>query len=110
MDGDTIEVLQTQHPEPTRLSGINCLEKGQTFGKNAQHAMSAPVFGKEVTLEAFGKDDYHRALAEASLPNGTNVNHELVKDDRCWWCPKYAPADTELEKLETDARFGQRGL
>ena len=31
-----------------------------------------------------------------------------IKDG--WWYRKYAPVDTELEKLETDARFGQRGF
>ena len=28
LDGDTIEVLHTQHPERIRLNGIDCPEKG----------------------------------------------------------------------------------
>ena len=32
-DGDTIEVLHNNHPERIRLNGIDCPEKGQTFGK-----------------------------------------------------------------------------
>jgi endonuclease YncB( thermonuclease family) len=36
LDGDTIEVLHNQHPERIRLSGIDCPEKGQAFGKRAK--------------------------------------------------------------------------
>jgi micrococcal nuclease len=32
LDGDTIEVLHNTHPEPVRLSGIDCSEKGQAYG------------------------------------------------------------------------------
>jgi micrococcal nuclease len=44
------------------------------------------------------------------LPDGTNVNHELVKDGWCWWYPKYAPGDAELEKPETEAQETSKGL
>ena len=39
-----------------------------------------------------------------------NINHELVKDGWCWWYRKYAPGDTELEKLEKNARDAKKGL
>jgi endonuclease YncB( thermonuclease family) len=54
------------------------------------------VFGKEITLETHGKDKYERTLADVLLPDGTNVNHSLVKDGWCWWYRKYAPRDTVL--------------
>ena len=85
LDGDTIEVLHNQHPERIRLSGIDCPEKGQAYGQKAKHAASALVFGKEVTLQTHGKDKYGRTLADVLLPDGTNVNHELVKDGSCRW-------------------------
>jgi endonuclease YncB( thermonuclease family) len=44
------------------------------------------------------------------LSDGTNVNHELVKDGWCWWYRKYAPENTELESLEKDAREAKKGL
>ena len=76
LDGDTIEVLHNQHPERIRLSGIDCPEKGQAFGKRAKQAASALVFGKEVTLQTHGHDKYGRTLADVLLPDGTNVNHD----------------------------------
>lgn len=50
LDGDTLEVLNGHHAERIRLSGIDCPEKGQTYGKKAKQAASALVFGKNVTL------------------------------------------------------------
>ncbi len=34
------------------------------------------------------------------LPDGTNVNHALIKDGWCWWYRKYAPGDAVLEELQ----------
>lgn len=110
LDGDTIEVLHDQHPERIRLSGIDCPEKGQAYGQKAKQATSAIIFGKEVTLETHGKDKYGRTIAEVLLSNGTNVNHDLVKEGWCWWYRKYAPSDTELEQLEKEARDAKKGL
>jgi micrococcal nuclease len=110
LDGDTIEVLHNTHPERIRLSGIDCPEKGQAFGNKAKQAAPALVFGKDVILHTHGQDKYKRTLADVFLPDGTNVNHELVKQGWCWWYRKYAPVDTVLEGLETEAREAKKGL
>lgn len=104
LDGDTIEVLHNTHPERIRLSGIDCPEKGQAFGNRAKQATSALVFGRDVILQTHGLDKYGRTLADVFLRDGTHVNHELVKDDWCWWYRKYVPWDTTLEGLEKAAR------
>ena len=57
-------------------------------------------------LQTHGQDKYGRTLADVLLRDGTNVNQELVKAGWCWWYRKYAPEDTELEKLEKDAQKG----
>jgi endonuclease YncB( thermonuclease family) len=44
------------------------------------------------------------------LPDGTNVNHQLVKAGWCWWYRKYAPGDTVLEGLGKEAREARKGL
>jgi len=110
LDGDTIEVLHNQHPERIRLSGIDCPEKGQAFGQKAKQAASALAFGKNVTIQTHGKDKYKRTLGDVILPDGTNVNQELVKQGWCWWYKKYAPGDTVLEGLEKAARESRKGL
>ena len=110
LDGDTIEVLHNMHPERIRLSGIDCPEKGQAFGTRAKQALSALAFGRDVMLDTHGQDKYNRTLADVILRDGTNVNHELVKEGWCWWYRKYAPGDTVLEGLERDAREAKKGL
>lgn len=110
IDGDTIDVLHDGHAERIRFHGIDCPEKKQAYGHKAKEAASELVFGKEVTLQSHGKDKYGRTIAEVLLPDGTNVNRELVKEGWCWWYRKYAPADTVLEGLEKEAREGGKGL
>ena len=68
------------------------------------------MFGRELTLETFGNDNYGRTLANVLLPDGTHINHTLVKDRWCWWYRKYAPGNNELEQLEKDAQKAMKGL
>jgi micrococcal nuclease len=51
-----------------------------------------------------------RTLADVPLPDGTNVNHKLVKEGWCWLYRKYAPGDAVLEGLEKEAREARKGL
>ena len=57
-----------------------------------------------------GRDKYTRTIGNVILPDGTHVNHTLVKEGWCWSYRKYAPLDTELEKLEKEARDAKKGL
>ena len=96
LDGDTIEVLHNRRPERIRLSGIDCPEKGQAYGKKAKQAASGLAFGKNITIQTHGQDKYRRTLADVLLPDGTHVNHTLSKtvgvggigsmrrEIRCW--------------------------
>jgi len=110
LDGDTLDILHKRHPERIRLSGIDCPEKGQSYGHQAKQATSAMVLGKEVLLQTHGRDRSGRILAEVRLPDGTDVNHTLVKNGWCWWYREYAPRNTELAGLEKRAREAKQGL
>jgi len=110
IDGDTLEVLHNHHAERIRLSGIDCPEKGQAYGKRAKEAASDLAFGKDVTIQTHGHDKYKRTLGDVILPDGINVNQELVKQGWCWWYRRYAPGNTELEGLEKTARETKKGL
>ena len=92
------------------LNASDYSEKGQSDGKRAKQAASDLVYGKEITLQTHGQDMYRRTLGDVFLSDGTNVNQELVKQGWCWLYRKYAPLDTELEKLEKDARDAKKGL
>jgi micrococcal nuclease len=55
-------------------------------------------------------DRYGRTVADLILPDGRNLNREIVKAGFAWWYRKYAPRDREIEALESDARAAKRGL
>ena len=102
LDGDTMEVFHNNHAERIRLHGIDCPEKGQAYGTKAKQATSELVFGKAVNLHTHGKDKYGRTIADVLLPDGTNVNQQLVKDGWCWWFQKHAPKDFALQQSEQE--------
>ena len=65
---------------------------------------------REVTLQTYGHNKYKSTIGDMILSDGMNLNQELTKQGWCWWYRKYAPLDTELEKLEKDARDAKKGL
>jgi micrococcal nuclease len=109
-DGDTIKVMHDGAPEKIRLAGIDCPEKKQAFGTQAKKHTGDLCFQKQVTVIPHGHDRYSRTIADITLPNGKNLNAQLVEDGFAWWYRKYAPTDKNLEKLETQARNQKRGL
>ena len=61
-------------------------------------------------LKTHGKDKYGRTIADVLLPDGTNVNQQLVKEGWCWWYQKHAPNDRALEQSQQEAKQAKRGL
>ena len=110
LEGDTFEVLHNHHSERIRLNGIDCPEKGQPYGLFAEHVASDLVFRKQVTLQTHGLDEYGSTIGDVILPDGMNLNQELVRQGLCWWYRPYAPDDKVLEGLETKAREAKKGL
>jgi endonuclease YncB( thermonuclease family) len=75
-----------------------------------QEAVPVVPQAKDFILQTHGLDKYKRTLADVLLPDGTNVNHTLIKNGWCWWYRKYAPRNRELERLEKHAREAKTGL
>lgn len=84
-DGDTIKVMHDGRPEKIRLFGIDCPEKGQAFGNKAKQFSSELAFGKTVTVQEHGLDKYGRTIGVVILPDGRNLNRELVAAGLAWW-------------------------
>jgi micrococcal nuclease len=55
-------------------------------------------------------DQYKRTVADVLLPDGMNLNQELVKRGWCWWYRKYAPGEMVLERLGKEMREARKGL
>lgn len=110
LDGDTLEVIHNHHSEQIRLKGIDCPENGQAYGLIAGHVASDLVFRKQVTLQTHGLDEDGNTIGDLILPDGMNLNQELVRQGLCWWYRSSAPGDTVLEGLEKKARETRKGL
>lgn len=55
-------------------------------------------------------DRYQRTEAEIILPDGRNLNRELVRAGLAWWYQHYARRELILGDLEQEARAARRGL
>jgi micrococcal nuclease len=97
-------------PRYRKFCPTPALNVSASVASTAKQAASALVFGRDVVLQTHGQDKYGRTLADVVLRDGTNVNHELVKNGWCWWYRKYASSNFELESLEKDARDAKKGL
>ena len=93
-----------------RLLGIDCPESKQPFGTRAKQFTGDLSFGKVVTVRVRDVDRYRRTVAEIILPDGRNLNQELVRAGFAWWYRRYARHETILQDLEREARAGRRGL
>jgi endonuclease YncB( thermonuclease family) len=108
-DGDTITVLRNGRHEALRLHGIDAPEKGQAFGERAKQFTSGRAFAKSVVVRVMGRDRYGRTIGDVFLPDGRNLNQELVRAGYAWWYRRYS-ADRRLAALEAEARAARRGL
>lgn len=109
-DGDTIKVIHGSQTVKIRLSGIDCPEKKQPFGNRAKQFTSHLAFGQMITVKVRTKGKHGRTVADVILPDGRNLNHEIVRAGLAWWYRRYAPDDRTLKALEAEAKSDKRGL
>jgi endonuclease YncB( thermonuclease family) len=109
LDGDTADVLHDNKPERIRFNGIDAPETGMPHGQKAKQFVLDMAAQKVVTVEVFGTDKYGRTIGDIILPDGKNLNREIVKAGYAWWYRKYS-TDASLGDLEAEARNAKKGL
>jgi len=109
-DGDTLTVLDGRSQIKIRLDGIDAPEKSQAFGDVAKKRTSELAFAKVVKVTPTAKDRYGRTIATVTLPDGTELNSELVRVGYAWWYEKYAPHSSKLMNLQALAKEKKLGL
>ncbi len=117
VDGDTIVVeCRTDagvEVDVVRLYGVDCPEprRGgkQDYSDEAKAFTESMVLNRVVEVDLAGnKFDQHGRPIVVVTANGKSLNHELVKEGLAWWWP--ARKDTELERLQNEARAARKGL
>lgn len=107
-DGDTITVLVERREVRVRLAGIDAPERGQAHGSAARRALALRVAGRDVEVDARGRDGYGRTLGVVRA-GALDVNRAQVADGWAWVFRRYAD-DAALVALEDEARRARRGL
>jgi micrococcal nuclease len=110
-DGDSLNIVRDGgRSEKAILYGVDCPEMGQEFGQEARAFTDGACFKKEVKVDEVGKDAKGRIIAWIYLPDGTNLNQQLVERGLAWWSDKFAPNDKTLKDLHTAAKAKKIGL
>jgi micrococcal nuclease len=109
-DGDTLAARCGDRKVRVRLAGIDSPEKDQASGPAARRLTMDLALGKTVAVIEEDIDRYGRIVATVILPDGRNLNYEIVAAGWAWWYRKYYPYDSALRSTEADARKQRRGL
>ena len=109
-DGDTLVVLRDKQQVRVRLHGIDSPERAQPYGTRARQFTGELAHQRDVTVVVRDYDRYGRVVAEIILPDGRNLNYEIVRAGFAWGYRQYARGDGDLERLEREARDARRGL
>jgi endonuclease YncB( thermonuclease family) len=119
IDGDTIVVLLDGKEETVRLLGVDTAESRhplkpvEYFSPEATAFLSTLVQDKKVWLEydKQRRGKYGRLLAYVRLPNGTDVNAEIIREGYGFAYLKYPfKRMGEYRELGTRARLEGQGL
>ncbi len=109
LDGDTIEVLQDNHPVRIRLLNIDAPEKKQPFGRWSGEQLKALIAAQPVTVTYDQTDRYGRVLGRVVASDGTEANRYMVQQGAAWVYSHYN-TDNALPAMQRVAQEQKRGL
>ena len=107
-DGDTITVRTAAETLKVRVAGVDCPEVGQPWSSRAKQFTSQLVFGKTVTVEPHGADQYGRTIGRV-LVDSRDLSEELLRAGMAWRY-EVGSADQRLIDAERSARQSRAGL
>ena len=108
-DGDTLTILVSRKQFKIRLLDIDAPERKQPFGTRARQSLADMCAGKEARIAWQAKDRYGRTLGRVNCL-GLDANAEQVRRGMAWVFERYAPKDSFLYAVQTEAQNAKRGL
>ncbi len=110
VDGDTYDLLTADKIKiRIRMDGIDAPERSMAFYKVSKNYLGVLCLNKTVKIVKTDTDRYGRIVAFTYLENGKELGHEMIKAGMAWHFKKYNK-DSDLAKLELEARKAKRGL
>lgn len=102
-DGDTVTIITDNNERVRiRLYGIDAPEKGQDFANKSREYLNDLCYGKRVSIDKKGVDQYNRVLGVIYIGD-LNLNQEMVRTGLAWYYD-YFVKDPHMEELEQIAR------
>ena len=109
IDGDTYDILIEGIQTRIRMDGIDAPERGQAYSQVSKDYLGRLCDGQTVRLEVKSKDRYGRTVARSYLAGNREVGAEMIRAGMAWHYKKYSD-DSELARLEVEARQARKGL
>lgn len=110
-DGDTITVLHNGQQKEIRLYGIDCPEKGQSYGEQAKALTATLVAGRNIEVEQKDIDRYGRVVGLVKV-DGQNLSELIIQNGFAWVFTKYCKEKycADWMKLEGIAKQQKKGM
>ncbi|MDR2820420.1 MAG: thermonuclease family protein [Desulfovibrio sp.] len=111
-DGDTISVRVEGREITVRLYGVDCPEKKQEYGPEAQEFVEDLLLTDTVELIPVDQDRYGRVVAIVKTKDGVALEEKLLTAGLAWLYPQYCKRAecAGWKKLEMQARESRQGL
>lgn len=110
IEGDLLSVQRDGAAGVVRLYAVDTPEQGQTFADESRKMASDLALNKEVKVNVLTRDNLGKEVAWVTLPDGRNLNQELVAAGMAWWDQKHAEDDRGLKKSNAQAISEKKGL
>lgn len=116
LDADTI-IVDYRGEAVIRLEAVDAPEiahpehrkEGQPYGEEAAAFARGLCLDKTVTVKVLEIDKYGRIIGRVNLPNGRNLQNELLRNGWAWW-NFFFNHDEALNRMENEAIKAGRGL
>ena len=108
--GDLVTVSREGKPLTIRLYGVACPVAGQPMADAATSRVLEAAMESTVSIELVGQDKAGTPVAQVTLPDGTSLNEDLVRQGLAWWDAPNTPEARTIQKAATEAISAGRGL
>lgn len=108
--GDVMVLMHGDKPETVRLAGVDSPELAQKFGPEAKKFTTDLALNQEITVVLLGKDGRGRTVGEVSLPDGRDLNREILSAGMGWYYDKHPIEGGALRSAGAKAITAKKGL
>ncbi|MGI9265245.1 MAG: thermonuclease family protein [Gammaproteobacteria bacterium] len=109
-DGDSFIATRSNGVEiEIRLFGIDAPERHQPWSRKSREALGELLRDTDFSVSTVTIDRYDRTVAVVTLPDGRQVNSEMIRAGHAWVYRRYTDDDVMLA-LEDQAKKNKLGL